>query len=179
MTDNRFKLLCLLVMLILSSLTACEDGECETGARKCDGHTFYSCYNFKWRSIECKDAAPVCNAQKGCQKSDEHVGPTDSPPVSEDCAQTDNMCVGSNFYTCPNGKWVIVDCTQTSKPYCDGTRGCLSEPPDSTTCASGTHYCEENTFYNCVNAKLLKTECIDATPLCDASFGCVTQNEEP
>ena len=56
----------LLLSVFCALIGGCSDSECSVGERICEGNVSRTCYNGRWRDVECVKSKPICDETYGC-----------------------------------------------------------------------------------------------------------------
>lgn len=147
-----------LAALILTLCTSCdEDLECSIGERICVDNVSKTCYQGRWRSVECTNAAPICDEKYGCIPIPQTCG-NETIEGTEEC---DGNALGGK--TCHDmfsglvGTLSCKDCKfDTSQCHAPG-------------CENGTKRCSENGVETCNDGQWQQTRRCKENERCDST----------
>jgi hypothetical protein len=152
-----------MTILTVLSCTGCgEEPECTIGQRICENNVSKTCHEGHWRSIECANAAPICDETYGCIPIPQTCG-NEQIEGTEEC---DGAALGgktcNDMFTGLVGNLACHECKfDTSGCYAPG-------------CAENTKRCGENGVETCTDGQWLQTQLCGTGERCDnAKAECV------
>lgn len=142
-------------IVILSCIGCGAEPECSIGQRICVNNVSKTCYEGHWRSVECANAAPVCDETYGCI------------PIPQTCGneivEGTEECDGANLdgKTCNDMFSGLVGRLACSECQFD-TSGC-----HAPGCAENTQRCGETGVETCQDGQWKQTKACQNNERCD------------